>query len=98
MKKVTLRGEEAVRFCRGLSLLIHAGPGLSEALFFMAGNGETAFDRLMQDMGYTIEQGETLSAAMEKSGLFSAYVLGIIRTGEYTGRLEEALGFTCRLL
>ena len=42
-------------------------------------------------MKEAVEQGESLSSAMEKSGIFPDYCLKMVAAGDESGRLENTL-------
>lgn len=80
-------GENA-RLFRELALLLHAGLGTAESLYLLAEETGEAEAALLQAMGKAMDEGLALSDAMTE---FSAFDSGMVRTGEQTGRLEEAL-------
>ena len=47
--------------------------------------------RLLSELALQLEAGSSLSDAMVSQGVFSCEVTGLVRAGEKTGRLEEAL-------
>ena len=78
-------------FCRSIALLLRAGIGLGDGLLLLADQEEGARRALLSQMGAQADQGTPLSQTMEEAGGFPAYVTGMIRVGEETGRLEESL-------
>lgn len=90
MKNQGLMHGETAALCRELSLLLHAGLGLSEGLFLLS-EEETERRSLLEEMGRCAESGTALADAMERSGAFPLYVCRMVRVGERTGHLEEAL-------
>jgi type IV pilus assembly protein PilC len=46
---------------------------------------------LLESMARQVDDGETLASAMEQTGRFPTYAVGLTAVGERTGRLEEAL-------
>lgn len=86
-----LSNREISRICRSLSLLLHAGIGMGDGLFLLA-EEETGGQRsIFEQMGQQVDGGASLNQAMEESGCFPFYVIGLVKVGEATGRLEEAL-------
>lgn len=81
--------DENARFFRELALLLHTGLGAAESLYLLAeeASGEAA---LLKAMGRAMDEGLPLSEAMAE---FPVFDTGMVRTGEKTGRLEEALEF-----
>lgn len=82
---------ETANFCRNLALLLHAGISVADSVFLLAQEETGRLRELLQSIGAQMDAGETLSAAMEKSGAFAGCVTGMVHTGEQTGSLEEVL-------
>lgn len=92
MKKYRLTKGDISQICLSLSMLIHAGIGSGDGLVLMAEDEvRPAQKNLLQCMAQQADAGGLLSDVFESSGCFPAYVSGLLRTGEETGRLEEAL-------
>lgn len=90
MKESVLSNSELSQICRSLSLLLHAGIGMSDGLLLLE-EEEDPQRELLKQMSRKMDGGACLSQAMEESGRFPVYVTGMVRVGENTGRLEEAL-------
>ena len=88
---MTCTHSETARLCRGLALLLHGGISLSEGLLLLAETETGGFRELLLHLSSSMEQGATLSDALERSGVFPDHVSGMVRMGEQSGRLEEAL-------
>lgn len=101
-----LSNREISRICRSLSLLLHAGISMGDGLFLLAeeedsgqrdgsrrdGSRRDGAEReLFLQMGQQVDDGRSLAQAMEESGRFPVYVTGLVKVGECTGHLEEAL-------
>ncbi len=86
-----MTNQEVAGFCRSLSLLMQAGIGLSDGVFLMAREESLKQQDLLQKLGEKLDQGLSLSTAMNESEGFPAYATGMVRVGEKTGRLEESL-------
>lgn len=86
-----LTGEDVAGLCLELSLLYHAGVNTGDALALLAADSEGAEQNLLSGMARRVDGGATLSAAMEESGRFPAYAVGLVAVGEQSGRTEEAL-------
>lgn len=91
MRKSILSYQEVAGFCRNLYLLVQAGIGLGDAVFLIAEEEEGQFQRILNGLGERLDQGAVLSDAMEQCDVFPAYVTGMLKVGEQTGRMEEAL-------
>lgn len=91
MKKEYLSHRDAGNFCRSLGMLLHAGIGLADGMFLLAKEETEEHKQLLEAMGQRLDEGAALSEVMRESGVFAAYVTGMIRVGESTGRLEDSL-------
>lgn len=83
--------EELSSFCTEMSMLIHSGTGISDALALLADENGTWLEESLSDMARITDSGASLADAMRCTGVFPLYVCGLTETGEKTGRLEEAL-------
>lgn len=72
--------------CYGAGLNVLASLKISEEI---AGNA--VIRQGMQEIANNIADGVSLSASIEKTGLFPALVVRMVRMGESTGQLDEAL-------
>ena len=92
MKPLTLTYGEISTLCLELSLFLHAGADSSGALVLLAEDCEDkALREQFLQMSQRMDEGMTLSAAMEQSALFPKDVWTMLRIGETCGRSEEAL-------
>ena len=92
MKPRELSNLEIARICQELAVLLHAGVLLGDGLSLLAREEGGALGELLAGVGREVDRGESLSAAMEATGLFPTYVTGLLQVGERTGRTEQALG------
>lgn len=90
-KRVT--NEEISALCLELSLLLHAGVSLGDALTLLSKEEENP---LLSGLAERVDMGAPLSEALRESGAFPTYVSGLVETGERTGRTEQALGALSR--
>lgn len=86
-----LSNQETADACRGLALLLHAGIPLADGVFLLAQEEPDKQAALLNNLGHRLDAGALLSDAMEESDAFPNYVTGMVRIGERTGRMEEAL-------
>jgi type IV pilus assembly protein PilC len=86
-----LTHQEIARLCRSAGLLIHSGIGLADGFFLLAQEETSAQKDGLEAIGAAMDSGIPLSETMEKSGMFPPYVFRLVRIGEETGRVEEAL-------
>ena len=92
MKETKLSYNELSGFCRSLAVTLHAGVGMGDSLALLAEDEPSgALRDLLTGMGRQVDEGLTLSAAMKNTGVFPAYLTGLLEVGERTGKLEEAL-------
>ncbi len=88
-----LTESQLAQICRGLALLLHAGISLADSLFLLAKELEPQLEPLAKTLGQHMDQGTSLSCAMEESEAFPAAAVGMVRVGERTGRMEETLSY-----
>ena len=85
-----LSDSQLTTLCRSFSLMLHAGISLADSAFLLAENADDCRP-LLEVLGKALDQGTCLSLAMEQTGRFPGYVTGMVRIGEETGHLEQAL-------
>ncbi|MEO6077682.1 MAG: type II secretion system F family protein, partial [Candidatus Andersenbacteria bacterium] len=85
--------KDLILFFREGSSMINAGVPILETLQALQKQmKKQAFQSVIQEIIYDIESGESLSIAMSKHpAVFNQFVLGIIRTGEASGKLGQSL-------
>lgn len=87
-----LRKGAVARFCRTFSTLTAAGVPILESLDTVAEtSGNVVVEEVILQTKESISQGMTLTAPMERSGIFPVMVTQMISIGEQTGSLEEML-------
>ena len=80
------------RFCRTLGTLVSSGVPILQALNIVketAGNVIVA--NAVQEVHESVKEGETITAPLEKSGVFPPMVISMVDVGEQTGALPEML-------
>lgn len=81
---------EIGRFCRTLGTLLSSGVTLTKSMEVLY---ETTPAVLLQnaldDIRYQVEQGKSLSAAMEETGLFPLTLVRMIQVGEESGKIAD---------
>ncbi|MCI8423579.1 MAG: type II secretion system F family protein [Lawsonibacter sp.] len=95
MKK-TISSEEIASLTLELSLLLHAGVGMGDALSLLGEDCAPEHKAMLTDLSDQVDGGELLSAALRSTDRFPAYVCGLVEVGEQTGRTEEALSALSR--
>lgn len=85
--------KDLILFSRQTASMVRAGVPILQATQTLAKQVEKpALRKLLQEISYDIEGGESLSAAMTKHPfVFSVFFLGVVKTGEASGRLSESL-------
>ena len=79
-------------FCGSIATMIGAGIQTDEAVLMLGENREESrFQEVCASVYRSVVEGSTLSAAMEASGGFPAYAVGMVATGEQSGHLENVL-------
>lgn len=89
--KVTLR--EKVMFFQLLSVMINAGVPIIRSLYVLGEQmNNLKLKRIIHELAQVMEEGQTLSSAMEKFGnVFSESERGMIASGEASGNLNQIL-------
>lgn len=82
---------ETAYLCRSLAGLLHAGISVSDACYLLAQVPDEPLQKLFRQLGAALDEGASFADALEDSGRFPAATAGLLRTGEYSGKLEEAL-------
>lgn len=84
---------DLILFTRQVASMIRAGVPILQALQALAKQvDKPVFVKLLRELTYDIEGGESLSGALAKHPtVFSVFFLGVVRTGEASGRLSESL-------
>ncbi|MEX0650372.1 MAG: type II secretion system F family protein [Candidatus Andersenbacteria bacterium] len=85
--------KDLILFTRQMASMIRAGVPIIETIRAIEDQVQKrAFKKILEEMAYDIEAGDSLSNAMSKhSKAFNPFILGIVRTGEASGRLSESL-------
>ena len=92
MKSPELSNLEIAYLCKELALLLHAGIGEANALYLLTEEtNDQHMQALLNTMAHQMDEGCFLSDAFRQAGCFPAYITGLLRVGEASGRTEEAL-------
>lgn len=95
MKK-NLSNEELSSLCLELSMLMHAGVMVGDALNLLLEESGAEYQELLGGMVEQVDMGASLSEAMRDTGRFPVYACGLVEVGEQAGRTEEALAALSR--
>ena len=80
------------RFARSFSMMLQAGVPLTNALTLVSDAVDNVYmAKKIIEMRHTIERGESLLRAANKSEMFTPLVLQMIAVGEETGQVEDLL-------
>lgn len=92
MKKQVMAQAELALLCRELGLLYHAGVEPGSGLLLLAEDcRDKNIKQTLEQIAAGLDEGLPLSRALENTGVFPGYMCSLIRIGEETGRLEDAL-------
>lgn len=88
----SFRMRELILFFRQTAAMIVAGVPILETIQAMSKQStRPSTKRILDDVAYDIESGDSLSNAMAKHDkVFNPFVLGVVRTGEVSGQLSDA--------
>lgn len=87
-----LQKASIARFSRTLSITFAAGMPLTEALNCVAGNaGNRLYANAIFNIQKEISTGQSMQHAMQKTQLFSKFVVTMVAIGEESGTLERML-------
>ena len=81
-------------FCESMAMMAQSGIQTDEAVSLLQsshGSSGGLLESALAGMKTCVDEGESLSAAMEKSGIFPDYAVKMIRAGETSGHLENIL-------
>lgn len=83
---------DIANLCQELSMLLHAGISVADGLALLA-DGEEDPNRkaLFVQLSDLADSGVPLSEVLQETGVFPAYMVGLVSMGERSGRLEESL-------
>jgi type II secretory pathway component PulF len=86
---------DLVLFFRQFAVLVSASINLSESLRILAEQTEGyVFKKIIGDISQEVDSGDRLSDSMGKhKTVFSEFHISVIRAGESSGKLDDALGY-----
>lgn len=87
-----LNNKDLIIFSRQLATMIRAGVPIIEAIVALRRQvDKPSFQAMLENISYDIEGGSSLSGALARhSGTFSLFYIGVVQTGEASGRLAES--------
>ena len=82
----------AARVAMHLSTLLKSGVNLIQSIEITShASGNTVIEEALQRAGRDVQQGKTLSAALEKNAVFSPAMVNLINIGEESGKLATMI-------
>ena len=80
-------------FCESMAMMLQAGIQTEEAVQLLRQEKEKPgpLEQALALVQGELEQGGSLSGALEKTGIFPAYACKMVAAGESSGRLEDVL-------
>lgn len=80
------------RIARALGTMLHAGVSLPEGLPAVAGVANLApYTRSLHALSHALENGSSIAAPLERSGLYEPLFVNMVRVGEESGSLDAML-------
>src|SRR3989344_1353926 len=92
--------QEKMVFARNLAVMVSAGVSLVKSLDVLSRQTDNrAWRKILEDAGLAVKKGKPLSRAMEESpAVFSPLFRAMVRAGEASGKLDEALKLVAQQL
>ncbi len=88
----TLNADEIVYFCSQTALILDSGISLHDGMTILSEDAkESIAKELIESISKQLDDEKPFYIALEKTGVFSEYLINMVRIGELTGRLEEVL-------
>lgn len=91
MSSTMLTNQETAYLCRSLSGLLHAGISVGEGCYLLSQENCGESEQILSRLCSAMDEGIAFADALDSVSCFPASTVGLIRAGEYAGRLEEAL-------
>ena len=91
-KHTPLGLDELSVFCYQLSLMVRAGIGSEESIGILADDARAPRQQaLLRQVHDVLVEGQSLSSALEQTGVFPPYMLRMVEIGQISGRLDQVL-------
>lgn len=91
MAQTILSAQQLSVLCGGMSMMLRSGAMAQEAAALFAEDNPGILGDVSGSMSAAMLEGMGFAEAAEQTGAFPAYALGVIRTAEMSGRLDEVL-------
>ncbi|MDR1134739.1 MAG: type II secretion system F family protein [Clostridiales Family XIII bacterium] len=87
-----LNTEELSIFCLKLSMMIKSGINVEKSVSILLDDAASDADKALLSQIYKpVEEGDSLSSALEKTGRFPSHMVRMIDIGQLTGKLQAVL-------
>lgn len=86
-----LTNRETAYICQSLAGLLHAGISAAEGCYLLSQESQETTAQILSQVYLAMEEGTAFADALRQASCFPASTVGLIRAGEYSGKLEEAL-------
>lgn len=95
-----IKTKDLTMFSRQLAAMIRAGVPIVESLIaFRNQTNKVSLQGLVDTLTYDVKSGDSLSRALSKHiSVFSIFFIGVVKTGEASGRLSDSLDILANYL
>ena len=90
MKEYSWTDRQIALFFSSLSLLLRSGLTYGDSIHLLSKNEDGQWKQILSEMGESLDAGLPLSGVLQQKG-FPEGICAMIRIGERTGKMEEAL-------
>lgn len=91
-KRKYLTDPELSAFCSQMAMILQSGISAMEGISILLEDAANEAERkLLSGMSETLSEGEMLSAALERAGVFPDYMVRMTAVGEETGTLDDVM-------
>lgn len=88
----TIPPEETALFCDQVAMILKGGIPLRNGIETLAGNYKnTKYADKFERINAEVQKGSSLYDGIRKAGFFPAYMVNMVKVGEYTGTLDEVM-------
>lgn len=90
-KKIKLTAMQLSDFCAQTAAMLHSGCSLGDSCGALSQDASDETARAAGEMGKYLEEGMSFAESAGLTGVFPEYAMGVFRTAELSGRLDESL-------
>ncbi len=96
-KRKRLSASEVSMFCEQIALLLSGGISIDEATYILYQEMEDAETKLaLKEVSELVKENMPLYEALEKSEIFTNYMVHMVKIGETMGKLEEVMALLAK--